>query len=458
MPVERARTEPDLANVRAVESRGQTDALNSAFYGRFPFPSPCQVFTRITDPQFWVRLLAQELGEWTGARSVKADARIWVAGCGTNQAVITALNFPQARVIGSDIAAPSLEIARQSARSLGVTNLELRRQSINEVDDVEGFDYIICTGVIHHNAEPSAALATLSRAIKKTGVIELMIYNRYHRLQTTAFQRVIQLLHGSGDVADFSRVLDLSRRAIRGFSLPGSAAPVMDVVGSAANQPAGGGARTESSMSALLQACRDVSEVALADALFQPVEQSYTVESMSQMCEDNNLALVVPCVDQFDRTEGRISWNTEFADPVLREIYEALPDLSRWQITNLMAQERSPRLWFHVRRRDSPIAMASETQLCREFLARRFVRTRTECRSFVRNEAGAYREALTQPFPRLQGDPRAQDFYRSFDDTRTMAENLEALQRPRDLMAVNTLRICLTTQAFPFLTCAPGDL
>ena len=57
---------------------------------------------------------------------------MWVAGCGTNQAVITALMFPGARVLGTDLSEASLEGARRNADQLGVANLELHAGSRGE--------------------------------------------------------------------------------------------------------------------------------------------------------------------------------------------------------------------------------------------------------------------------------------------------------------------------------------
>jgi len=96
---------------------------------------------------FWPKMLGQDIGNWDRP-VVPKNGAVWVAGCGTNQALITALKFPEANVLGSDLSEESLAVCRKNADSLGVGNLELRRESISDVKYVGEFDYVLCTGVM----------------------------------------------------------------------------------------------------------------------------------------------------------------------------------------------------------------------------------------------------------------------------------------------------------------------
>src|SRR6185295_11390114 len=136
------------------------------------------------------------------------------AGCGTNQAVLTALRFPKARVVGSDVSSKSLEICSETATQLGVKNLELKEESINQVPYREEFDYIISTGVIHHNASPQATLAKISAALKPDGVLELMVYNRFHWTVPAAFQKAIRLMGSNGSGVNFDSELVIAKAMI----------------------------------------------------------------------------------------------------------------------------------------------------------------------------------------------------------------------------------------------------
>jgi 2-polyprenyl-3-methyl-5-hydroxy-6-metoxy-1,4-benzoquinol methylase len=68
---------------------------------------------------------------------------------------------------------------------LGV-NLALEESSLNDVDHVEEFDYIICTGVVHHNARPGDTLSRIAKALKADGVLELMVESRRRQHVETA--------------------------------------------------------------------------------------------------------------------------------------------------------------------------------------------------------------------------------------------------------------------------------
>ena len=84
---------------------------------------------------------------------------------------------------------PSLVVCQSTASQIGIRNLALENKSINDVNYKEEFDYIICTGVIHHNADPIGTLNKLAAALKPDGILELMVYNYCHRFQTTEWAK-----------------------------------------------------------------------------------------------------------------------------------------------------------------------------------------------------------------------------------------------------------------------------
>lgn len=444
-------------------SRERTDAANEAFYGRFPFPWQPRLFRRVEDTRFWSRMLCQDLGLWGRDDLLPPGSRIWVAGCGTNQAVQTALRFPDSHVTGSDLSGPSLALARKSADALGLRNLELVRESINDVSYAESFDYAICTGVVHHNSDPKHALECVTRALKPAGLLELMVYNRFHRMQTSAFQEALRLLgHGS---IDFDAAIRDAKAVMRGFRLPGNGRPVIDVVGAnlaaLAAATAGGdrsGGRPGNAMAELLDACRGIDDAALADALAQPVENSYSVSSLGSLCRSVGLDLVAPCLNTFDRVEQRISWNLEFDDSALQDRYLALPDQVRWQLTNLLLGEQSPRLWFYVQREDCGREIPNEQGLAEELLDRELVKNAERVTTFLRGEAGAYRPgARVLPFP---GAPRGTDLasrvFELHDDGMTLRTLLRSVDVPAGFLTAHELRMSLATSAHPYLRALEG--
>lgn len=429
MPVQTTTLDHDSQNLALATSRAEVDRLNAEFYGAVLYPWPPMFFERLVDRRFWADVLDQDLGRRGRPVLPREGARVWVAGCGTNQAVATALLFPDARVVGSDLSAGSLQVAERNARQLGITNLELREESLHQAAYAGEFDYVICTGVIHHTADPGGALAALAAALRPGGVMQLMVYNRYHRTLTTAFQKALRTLLGGGGYA-YGEELALARRFVHHFAGPGT-------------------------MGTWLAAFRDAPDAQLADHLIQPVEHSYTVESLDRMANDAGLELLAPFPSQVDAGNGSLlQWEMEMGDPALQRAFDALSDVRRWQVSNLLLQEDSPMLWFYLQRGDSPVPRRSTRELCDAFLDDCFEQARTTRRVHMGGPGGTYGAAPDQEvaFPVWRGKGDLRRIYDAVDPQLSMRGTLERLGIPTsDMRAVNALRIRLASTAFPFL-------
>ena len=422
----------DEDNLVLARSTNYVDELNAQFYGRFPYPWRPAQFNYLLDSDFETVMVNQDLGDWQH-RTIPRQPKIWVAGCGTNQAVWTALRFPKAAVIGSDLSVQSLELAARSARDLQLTNLELRNESINQVDYVEQFDYVICTGVIHHNAQPQAVLKKLTDALKPTGILELMVYNRYHRIITTAFQKAIRTLTGNKSASNFDLELTLVQRMIDNF-------PIQNVV------------------STMLDGYQGSPEASLADSLLQPVEQSYTVESLDCMASDCDLEILMPCINRWDRAKRTFSWNMEFDDALVQEYLNVLPDISRWQVANLLLLEKSPLLWFYLQRSDSGRARKSEREICEEFLDTTFIRSTTQLGRYSLGADGVYEPLSgTVEFPRTPSNKLIGRIIDLVDGITSMRQIFHRLDIEPAFQKVNQARIELTTSTSPYLRAVKDD-
>lgn len=78
-----------------------------------------------------------------------AAARVLELGCGTGANLLPlAVEYPQATIVGCDLAARAIACARDMAEALGTVNLELRHAGFADVDEGWGtFDYILCHDV-----------------------------------------------------------------------------------------------------------------------------------------------------------------------------------------------------------------------------------------------------------------------------------------------------------------------
>ncbi len=417
----------DMFNLMGALSQPAVDAANREFYGQLTYPWPQMTYPTYADRHCGTVFLNQELGDWSHKR-IPPRPRIWIAGCGSNQATLTALKFPNADIVATDLSAPSLAVCEKNLSQVGARNVTLKEQSINETEFADEFDYIICTGVIHHNSDPSIPIARLAAALKPEGILELGVYNYYHRILTTAYQKAMRYLFRDDPEVGLDEQLDVIRDLMDRF-------PV------------------ENTMSFYLKQERDQSREYLADSFLQPVEHSYTVESLVALLETAGLEINLPCVYIFDKSAGKLSWNLGFDNEIAATHYSKLPDLERWQISNLLMVERSPSLFFYVQRNDSPIKRKSEEEVCEEFLDTKFARYSTTITNFV-GQNGNYEFSATpipHPSPRVPVDQTVRSIFKEVSPEQTIREILQALSLKPTFNFVNGVRTQLTTPHFPYL-------
>ena len=234
------------------------------FYTHHPYPPPVENLDRARDEwQDGNRHRAEYHLYWP-ERAYRADLDILVAGCGTWQAARYALCHPAARVTGIDLSPTSIDHTDRLKRKYGLANLELHQRPVEQVATLERrFDLIVCTGVLHHLADPDEGLRALRSVLKPDGALLLMVYGRYGRTGIEMLQDYCRRL-GVGtaptEVDDLAAVLAV---------LP-------------PHHPA----------AALLRSARDAHDRdALADALLNPREQAYSVPALFDLIERNGFVL-----------------------------------------------------------------------------------------------------------------------------------------------------------------------
>ena len=116
------------------------------------------------------------------ARPYREDHSILIAGCGTSQAAKHALRWPAAQVTGIDFSATSVRCTEELKRKYNLNNLQVHQLPIERVSELgTSFDQIVCTGVLHHLADPDAGLSALRGVLKPDGAMHLMVYAPYGR-------------------------------------------------------------------------------------------------------------------------------------------------------------------------------------------------------------------------------------------------------------------------------------
>ena len=170
-----------------------TEAV-AAQYEEWPYPP----WSRITAPL--PQTLPEAIETLDGGRpsGLPLAADLLVAGCGTGrEAALWALRFPDARITAVDLSAASLAYARARCRALGLDRIDFRQLDLHDVADLgRTFDFIACSGVLHHLADPEVGWAALAAVLKPGGVMRVMVYSKVARLKVRAAQRHLADLQG----------------------------------------------------------------------------------------------------------------------------------------------------------------------------------------------------------------------------------------------------------------------
>ena len=233
------------------------------FYDQHPYPPP------VTDldeyRQLWQddQLRRADYHLFWSKKSYREELHILVAGCGTSQAARYALRYPSARIVGVDVSTTSIHETVKLKRQYELNNLELMQLPVEEVEDLgRQFDQIICTGVLHHLPDPQVGLHALRQVLKSDGALHLMVYATYGRAGIYMIQEYCRSLGiGSSD----EEIKELAE-ALMAMPL---GHPLALLLGEAPDFRR---------------------KAALADALLNPQDRSYTVPQLFDLIQGVGLA------------------------------------------------------------------------------------------------------------------------------------------------------------------------
>ncbi len=240
-----------------------TDPIRD-FYTSHPFPPPVANLDRAREMWRDENIHRAEHHLLWPETEYRADLHVLIAGCGTWQAAKYAICHPAARVVGIDISSTSLEHTERLKQNYQLSNLEARQLAVENVAEFdERFDLIICTGVLHHLVDPDAGLRALRSVLNPNGAMNLMVYAPYGRDGVYMMQEYCRRL-GVGTSPEEIRDLMTVLR-----SLP-EHHPLLATQGGSREFP---------------------NADALADAVLNPRDRSYSVSQLFDFVESNGLKL-----------------------------------------------------------------------------------------------------------------------------------------------------------------------
>jgi SAM-dependent methyltransferase len=233
-----------------------------AFYERHPYPPPVDSLEDYRslwqDPE---RRRADFHLAWP-TQAYREDRSILIAGCGTSQAAKHALRWPAARVIGIDFSATSVRHTEALKRKYDLHNLEVHQLPLERIGALGStYDQIVCTGVLHHLADPSTGLAALREVLRPDGALHLMVYAPHGRTGVYMLQ-------------EFCRRVGIAA----------TDAGIQELVAALGALP------PRHPLATLLRQAPDFRQAsALADALLHPQDRAYSVPQLFDLLEGAGL-------------------------------------------------------------------------------------------------------------------------------------------------------------------------
>ncbi len=113
------------------------------------------------------------------------NKKVLEVGCGTGQLSIFFSIGNNNEIVGFDPTIQSLNLAKNFVEKNEIKNIEFVNADIFDdvlVDDY--FDFIWCSGVLHHTKNPYQAFEVISKSLKRDGYILLGLYNKIGRIRT----------------------------------------------------------------------------------------------------------------------------------------------------------------------------------------------------------------------------------------------------------------------------------
>ncbi|MEO7886748.1 MAG: class I SAM-dependent methyltransferase, partial [Polaromonas sp.] len=141
---------------------------------------------------------------FAGKQSFQDGFRALVAGGGTGDATIflaEQLRHTNAQIVHLDMSSASIALAKERAQIRGLANITWVHDSLLNLParaaEFGTFDYINCSGVLHHLADPDAGFRALLSVLKDDGAIGLMVYATTGRTGVYQMQSLMRMVNGA---------------------------------------------------------------------------------------------------------------------------------------------------------------------------------------------------------------------------------------------------------------------
>lgn len=322
----------------AAISPAKTDATVRAQYEAMPYPprDPADEARRLVvgTPS---HVLEINHYLYAGRRDFRQPFRALIAGGGTGDACIMLAQQLQdlkcpAEIIYLDISEASRAIAEARAQARGLRNVRFLTASLLDLPSLEVglFDYVDCTGVLHHLPDPQVGLNTLAGALAPEGGMGVMLYGEYGRSGVYPMQDMLRTLSPIGTAP--AERLAMAKRLIRFL-------PPTNLF------------RRNTFLNDHLSG----NDAALYDLLLHSQDRAYTVPQIAEMSKRAGLRLVGFMEPM------RYEPTTYMSDPQIGRDIAALPFLERAAFAERLASNQRMHVFYATKAGYDTVARPEDT-------------------------------------------------------------------------------------------------
>lgn len=164
-----------------------------AFYEENPFPN----YQNLDSKESLMKKAEQGLFAYLLNQQIPYHARVLEVGCGTGQ-LSNYLGITAGRnIFGTDLCLNSLKLGQKFKEENNINNTAFVQMNLfKPVFKPESFHIVICNGVLHHTSDPFGGFKSISKLVKKGGIIVIGLYNKYGRIAND-IRRIIFKLTGN---------------------------------------------------------------------------------------------------------------------------------------------------------------------------------------------------------------------------------------------------------------------
>ncbi len=275
---------------------------------------------------------------FSGRLNFNRPFRALVAGGGTGDACIMlaqqlADRRCPAEVVYLDLSSASRQVCEARAKARGLRNVQFLTGSLLELQNMNigQFDYIDCTGVLHHLPDPSAGMTALASVLQPDGGVGVMLYGQYGRTGVYPLQEMLRTL-APLSMATEDRIA-MAKRLIRFL-------PTTNLFrrNPYLNDHVTGG------------------DAGLHDLLLHSIDRAFTVPEIGTLASEASLRVVAFL------EPVRYEPATYMSDPVIARMASSLPLLERAAFAERLAGNLRTHVFYATRAGFDTVARPEDTQ------------------------------------------------------------------------------------------------